>query len=191
MVTAKGSCMILLIHPPVAKPCEPPGGIGKLYGALKAHGVKCRVLDANLEGLLHLLHQPTPSSDTWGIRSSRNLLSHLTLLKNRQGYHQIDRYKRAVMDLNHLLEMKGRNIGLRVGLSDYEDRKLSPVRSADLIRSAERPEKNPFYPYFHRRLPGLLERQGSSLVGLSVNYLSQALTAFAMIGFLRRECAGV
>ena len=183
--------MMLLIHPPVAKPCEPPGGIGKLYGALKAHGVKCRVLDANLEGLLHLLHQPTPSPDTWGIRSSRNLLSHLNLLKNRQGYHQIDRYKRAVMDLNYLLELNGRTVGVRPGLADYEDRELSPVRSADLIRSAERPEKNPFYPYFHRRLPGLLEREGSSLVGLSVNYLSQALTAFAMIGFLRRECAGV
>lgn len=183
--------MTLLIHPPVAKPCEPPGGIGKLYGALKAHGVKCRVLDANLEGLLHLLHQPTPASDRWGIRSSRNLLSHLNLLKNRQGYHQIDRYKRAVMDLNHLLELKGRTAEVRPGLADYEDKELSAVRSADLIRSAERPEKNPFYPYFHHRLPGLLEREGSSLIGFSVNYLSQALTAFAMIGFLRRECAGV
>ena len=43
---------MLLIFPPVAKPCEPPAGIAKLAGALKAHGVPCTVLDANLEGML-------------------------------------------------------------------------------------------------------------------------------------------
>ena len=125
--------MMLLIHPPVAKPCEPPGGIGKLYGALKAHGVKCRVLDANLEGLLHLLDHLETSADTWGKRASRHLLSHLQLLRSPEGYRQIDRYTRAVRDLNHLLELKGRAQGVRLGLADYEDRELSPVKSADLI----------------------------------------------------------
>ena len=180
--------MMLLIHPPVAKPCEPPGGIGKLYGALKAHGVKCRVLDANLEGLLHLLYHSETSQDTWGKRASRHLFNHLHLLKNREGHPQIDRYKRAVMDLNHLLELKGRADEVRLGLADYEDKELSPVKSTDLLRSAARPEHNPFFPYFSHRLLELLEREGESIVGFSLNYLSQALCAFAMIGFLRREC---
>ncbi len=186
---------MILIHPPVTKPCEPPGGIGKLYGALLHHGVKCRVLDANLEGLLHLLALPESSSktsiNTWGLRASRNLQNHLHLLRNWQGYHQTDRYKRAVTDLNHLLELRTRAIGIHLGLADYEDKDLSPVKSSDLMRCAERPGKNPFYSYFHRRLLELLETEGTSIVGFSLNYLSQALCTFAMIGFLRQECPGL
>jgi hypothetical protein len=191
---------MLLIHPPVTKPCEPPGGIAKLYGALSHHGVECRVLDCNIEGLLHLLtHSETPDenideiqTDTWGIRASRNLQNHLRLLRSRQGYHQkIDRYKRAVRDLNHVLESKARSKGITLGLADYEDRGLSPVRSGDLVRSAEKPEKNPFYPYFHHRLLELSESGGDPIVGFSLNYLSQALCTFAMIGFLRREVPGL
>ena len=44
-----------MIHPPVAKACEPPGGIARLTGCLREHGVGCTVLDANLEGQLALL----------------------------------------------------------------------------------------------------------------------------------------
>ena len=190
---------MLLIHPPVTKPCEPPGGIGKLYGALSHHGVKCKVLDCNIEGFLHLLtHSETPGerideiqTDTWGMRASRNLQNHLRLLRNRPGYHQIDRYKRAVRDLNHVLESKTRPEGITLGLANYEDRGLSPVRSSDLIQSAEKPEKNPFYPYFHHRLLELSESGGNPIVGFSLNYLSQALCTFAMIGFLRREVPGL
>ncbi|OGP91264.1 MAG: radical SAM protein [Deltaproteobacteria bacterium RBG_16_48_10] len=182
---------MILIHPPVTKPCEPPGGIGKLYGALSHHRVKCGVLDVNLEALLHLLAQPKTLMDTWGTRASRHLLKHLALLKSGQGYLQMDRYKRAVKDLNHLLELKTCTMGINLGLADYEDKELSPVKSRDLIRSAEKPEKNPFYPYFHHRLLSFLEREGGSIVGFSVNYLSQALSTFAMMGFLRRECPGI
>ena len=57
---------MLPIHPPVAKPCEPPAGIAKLCGALSSHEVAVDVLDANLEGLLSLLRDPVlPSPDTW------------------------------------------------------------------------------------------------------------------------------
>ena len=186
---------MLLVHPPVAKPCEPPGGIGRLYGALTQHGVKCTVLDANIEGILYLLNHPETAAgtltDTWGIRASRHLQGHLRLLRSRQGYQKIDRYKRAVLDLNHLLNSRARAAGVSLRLADYEDGELSPVKSADLIRSAEKPEKNIFYPYFSHRLKELLEKGGDSIVGLSVNFLSQALPAFAMIGFLRREFPGL
>ncbi len=189
---------MLLVHPPVAKPCEPPGGLGRLYGALSRHGIRCGVLDANLEGLLHLL-RPEPSrdfqrdsrGDTWDRRALRSLSNHLALLRGPRGYDRIDRYKRAVMDLNHLLELGARPSGVRLGLADYQDNELSPVKSVDLIRSAERPEKNPFYSYFCRRLPEELDRLGASLVGLSLNFLSQALSTFAMMGCLRRERPGL
>jgi hypothetical protein len=65
------------------------------------------------------------------------------------------------------------------------------VRSGDLIAAAEKPELNPFYPYFSRRLEGLLGESQPSMVGFSLNYLSQALCTFAMIGFLKKACPAI
>ena len=48
---------ILLIHPPVAKPGEPPAGIALLAAALLARQVPCTLLDANLEAQLALIGQ--------------------------------------------------------------------------------------------------------------------------------------
>ncbi|HAM50852.1 MAG TPA: radical SAM protein, partial [Nitrospiraceae bacterium] len=64
---------------------------------------------------------------------------------------------------------------------------LSPVRSGDLLTASEQPEQNPFYPYFRSRLERLFRDKEPSAVGISLNYLSQALCAFAMMGFIRRE----
>ena len=61
------------------------------------------------------------------------------------------------------------------------------MRSADLLRSAEEPETDPFFPYFSRRLREMLEREEPSIAGVSLNFLNQALCAFAMLGFLRQE----
>ena len=182
---------MLLVHPPVVKPCEPPAGIASLSTILNHYGVRCSVLDSNLEGLLYLLRSPQASSDTWTNRASRNLSRHLTLLRSWTGYHRFDRYGRAVMDLNRLLQMSTFSKGARLGLGNYEDKELLPLKSRDLIRAGENPEENPFYPYFRERLLECLEQEQPSIVGLSLNYLSQALCTFAMIGFLRRECPGL
>ncbi len=190
-LTLAQKLMILLIHPPVAKPCEPPAGIGRLCGALSRHGVGYRVLDANSEGLFSLLKVPPVSLDTWTRRAFRHLPEHLTSLRCWHAYEESGRYRRAIKDLNHLLEIAGRSWKGRLGLANYEHEKLSPVRSADLLKAAERPEDNPFYPYFRRRLTELLEREEPSFAGFSLNYLNQALCTFAMIGFLRRDWPGV
>jgi radical SAM superfamily enzyme YgiQ (UPF0313 family) len=76
-------------------------------------------------------------------------------------------------------------------LTNYQHEELSPVRSTDLIRAAENPADNPFYPYFKKRLTELLKSEQPSVIGFSLNYLSQALCTFAMIGFLRWECPRV
>jgi radical SAM superfamily enzyme YgiQ (UPF0313 family) len=183
--------MILLIHPPVTKPCEPPAGIAKLCGALDHHRVAYGVLDANLEGLLSLLRNEVLAPDTWTQRASRHLSRHLCSLKDWKTYGRFDRYKRAVSDLNRLLDRAAHPSGVRLGLANFEHDALSPLRSEDLIRAAERPEGNPFYPYFRKRLGDLLESENPSMIGLSLNYLSQALCTFAMIGFLRQEAPGV
>ncbi len=178
---------MLLIHPPVTRPCEPPAGIAKLCGALRHHAINCSALDANLEGLFSILKTPPVAMDTWTKRASHHAPGHLALLKNWDGYKNAARYRRAIKDLNRILEMAVRPKHARLGLANYEHEMLSPVRSADLIRSAEHPEDNPFYPYFKKRLTDLLKNNQASMIGFSLNYLSQALSTFAMLGFLRQE----
>ncbi len=181
---------MILIHPPVAKPCEPPGGIARLSGALTAHGIKHKLLDANLEALLYTLQNIAPSfnslPDKWTSRSLHNITDNLTAIKDQLIYKNIDRYKRAVIDLNHAVEIAVNNNSI-VSLADFRHKELSPLRSADLIRAAENPEKNPYYPYFMERLPGVIQQESSPVVGFSLNYLSQAICTFAMIGFLKQQ----
>lgn len=181
---------ILLIHPPVAKACEAPGGPARLAGALLRYGVVCRIWDANIEGQLALLNRSakecTGSTDTWTRRAATHLADHLASLRSQGFYACPDRYRRSVADLNRLLAVAGRPFGVRLSLTDYEAT-LSPLRSADLLQSAAEPEANPFYAWFQERIPEVLAETDVSHVGFSVNYLSQALTAFAMIGFLRRK----
>ena len=96
---------MILIHPPVAKPCEPPGGIAKLAGALEHHGVKHTVLDANLEGLLGLILGPATATDRWTVRAFRSRHQHLAALRRPSIYCTPARYRRAVSDINRLAEM--------------------------------------------------------------------------------------
>jgi Radical SAM superfamily len=185
--------MILLIYPPVAKPSEPPAGIARLSGLLARHGVEHSLLDANLEGLLYLLGRPVPSetvSDVWSRRALRNRGSNLASLREPGLYDNIDRYRRVVKDISRVLD-KVSPSAVSVGLVNYDDRGLSPVNSADLLTAAERPEMNPFYPNFRARLKELFLKDEFQTVGISLNYLSQALSAFSMMGFIRREFPGV
>ena len=176
---------ICLIHPPVAKPSEPPAGVARLAGALQSHGVACSVVDANLEGLLDVLHQDHRGRDTWSMRAHRHLDRHLTALRSAETCRHPDQYRRAVADINRLLELAGKGQSIRIGLANYEDQTLSPVRSDHLIRAAQNPDRNPFYTYYQRELIPHLISSSPSIVGISINYLSQALCAFALIGMLR------
>ncbi len=186
--------MILFIHPPVAKPAEPPAGIARLSGLLVNRGIKHRVLDANLEGLLHLLgsSQRLPcSDDAWTRRAFRRRDHNLASIKDPSLYRLLDRYKRTVMDLSRVLEVASAPYRADVGPANYQHESLSPLRSGDLIFAAEWPELNPFYPYFEARLTDLMNDYRPRFIGFSLNYLSQALCAFAMIGFVKRQFPGV
>ncbi len=181
--------MVLLIHPPVSKPCEPPAGIARLSGFLGRAGIEHRLLDANIEGLLCLARTPLlpgQGRDTWTKRAVRNLERNLASLKEPDLYRNIGRYRRAVRDLERVLA-RGAQAGTSVGLANFSQQGLSPVRSRDLLFAAEHPEHNPFYPYFRARFLSLFRRREPRVAGFSVNYLSQALCAFSMAGFLRRE----
>ncbi len=204
---------MLLISPPIGKPCEPPAGIAKLAGALYTHGISCCVLDANLEGLLYLLEQPQTASDIWTRRAVRNISKNIAAIRDPRTYIFFDRYSRAVKDVNRVLAVSAKDSGAIVGLADYQHRRLSPLRIADLIHAADHPEQNPFYYYFSKRLHEILEKKSSTrrreerecnhdarendnqrskhFIGFSLNYLSQALCTFAMIGYIRKEFPGL
>lgn len=182
---------ILLIHPPTVKACEAPGGPARLGATLLRHGISCRIWDANIEGQLALLERSAENSlettDPWTRRAARHLADHIASLRSWELYANPDRYRRAVADVNRLLAVAARPYGVRLSLSDYEADSLSPVRSADLLHAAEAPETNPFHFWFRGRLSEILSETDVSHIGLSVSYLSQALTAFALIGLIRRE----
>jgi hypothetical protein len=186
---------MLLIYPPVSKPCEPPAGVAGLSGALRSHGVRHTVFDANLEGLLCLAGAAVAGRatglDTWTSRALRNCAGNIRSLRDMRLYRSADRYRRAVKDLNRVLERSVDVSRFTLGLANYQDCRLSPVRSRDLLAAAEAPEANPFYPFFSRRLEALIAEKQPRVVGFSINYLSQALCAFAMMGFIRRAFPGL
>ena len=176
---------MLLIHPPVSKPGEPPAGLARLLFALKAGGVPCRVWDANLAGISYLLEQPVAANDTWTRRAAANIRKNRAAFGSPAICENLDRYKRAVMDINRLLQAAGRQAGGHITLANYTDAEFSPVSSSDLLQAAAAFHKNPFYPFFKRRLPGMVNDSNPRIIGFSVNFMSQAVCAFAMAGFIR------
>ncbi len=182
---------MLLIYPPLAKACEAPAGIANLAGVLHGHGLACTLLDANLKGQLFLLGQHLSANDTWTKRAKKALPNNLTQLRDPEIYAHPARYQRAVADINRVLEQVGLTRQLNLNLANYQDSALSPLKSEDLVRSAGHPEDNIFYPWFAEHLPRLIEATNPKMVGLSLNYLSQAPTTFAMIGFLKRIAPGL
>lgn len=177
----------VLISAPVAKPCEMPAGIARLAGALESCNHPCTVIDMNMEGMLWLLGEAKPGRDTWSARAGRGLARNLDALRDQKTYLNLDRYKRCVTDINRMLN-RGQSGDTRISLSDYEDRCLSPLRTSDLLEAAGHPEDNPFYAYFSARIREILAGGDPLFIGFSLTYLSQALTTFAAIGFVRAEC---
>ncbi|HDS15095.1 MAG TPA: radical SAM protein [Proteobacteria bacterium] len=102
-------------------------------------------------------------------------------------YRNLDRYKRALADVNRVLERAGQTRGLTLSLANYQARELSPLRSADLKQAAENFSANIYYPFFKLRLAALVEENQAPVIGFSLNFLSQALPVFAMIGFCRQR----
>lgn len=178
---------MLLVHPPHAKACEPPAGITRLAGALRGNNQDCTLWDANLEAQLYLLKQHQEPVDTWSRRAWKNVGTNLEKLRSPQLYENSDRYHRAVIDVNRALSQSIKQPGITLSLANYQDEALSPLRSEDLLQAAKEYTGSPFFPFFQNRLPELLDETGGKWIGISLNYLSQALPTFALIGFLKHR----
>jgi len=179
--------MLLLINPPVTKPSEPPQGLAKLAGALRRRNIEATLWDANLGGLDFLLDQPPTQKDKWTVQAWTQAAQWRQMLRSPQGYENLDRYSTAIRHLNRILSVNSRPADARVGLADYQHDRWNPARSADLLAAVAQPEANPFTQYLDSHLDTIAEKDRPDCVGVSINYLSQALTAFALIGLIRRR----
>ena len=177
---------ILLIHPPMAKAGEPPAGITALAGCLRAHGVDCTLVDANLEAQLWLLALAKDPVDTWSIRALKHRQANLIALRQPATYGNVDRYQRAVRDCNRVLELAAASRPeLTISLANYEDSSLDPLASEDLLKATVEYRHNLFFPWFEQHLAAKIEAASPQYIGISLCYLSQALCSFSLIGFLR------
>lgn len=178
---------MLLIFPPLAKACEPPAGITRIAGFLRGNNQQCQIWDANLEGQLYLLGLKQSPVDTWSKRAWKNVQSNLQLLRSSVLYENNDRYQRAVRDLNRAISQSCNASVANINLADYQDAQLSIHQSQDLLQASEEYRDNIFFPFFQERLSDLLAGDDHQVVGISLNYLSQALSAFALAGFLKKQ----
>ena len=181
---------LLLIYPPLAKNCEPPAGIARIAGYLRGNGVSCATVDANRLGLDYLLELDFNKTDTWSARAAKNLENNLAGLQDHYFYTNFDRYKRAVYDVNRVLARVGEAWGLTLSLADCHD-VFSPQQSADLLKAARQYRENIFYPFFKKIISPIIVNEEPDHVGISICYLSQAVAAFALIGFIRAEFPGL
>jgi len=178
---------MLLIFPPVAKPCEPPAGVALLSAALKSQGMDCKVYDANADGLLYLIDSVTrdQAQDSWTQRALKHRQTLLEDLNDPQLYRNMDRYHQRVYDLNRLLSISCDQTRFRITLSDYSDSKLSSVDTKGLLKSAETYRENPFYPFFEEKVRPVIQSWDDPWIGISMCYLNQALVSFALAGWIR------
>ncbi len=182
---------MLLVYPPGARTTEPPLGIARIAGALDAAGVPVRCLDLSAEGVRHLLGAAPETRDPGEALAWRRRLRDFDALRDIATYGSRDRAARAVRGLEACMLAASRPFGVEAGLADYRDGRRSPHRRADLLDAARSFASNPYYPLFSKRLAEELDATGADTVGLSLCYLSQALTAFAIAGFLKAERPGV
>ncbi|MBB6480333.1 B12-binding domain-containing radical SAM protein [Spirochaeta isovalerica] len=177
---------MLLIHPPQARNCEPPIALVHLAGALRAAGEPVIMIDGSLEGYIWLTEQPR--ADGEDRHAARVYGKRDKILSFPGTIASLDNYKRQIHEIK-LLASSSRPVsagGIRISPADYDDPLLNPLRSKDLIKSWENPEENLFYPWFRERLAPLLEKNGQSAVGISISYLSQALTGLAICGWIKK-----
>lgn len=176
---------MLLIFPPAAKACEPPAGLGYLSGFLNFNEIKHSLLDLNLEALLTITRNPISCQDKWSQRASNNLERHIESLQQSETFTNYSRYERAVNDINRLLQINTPD-HINLTLANYEDQ-LSPTSSRDLLQSFHQPENNIFFPIFSTRLEKLFNKKRFDTVGISLNYLSQAICTFSIAGYIKKH----
>jgi hypothetical protein len=184
---------LLLIHPPAAKPAEPPLGVAVLLAELRSRGIPAAAIDANIDAYLFLLEEGRLAGSAAGEaatalrRSVRNVSRSLAFLRSPEAAASFPRYVSAVRHVDGALAAwKGTDGDERLSLGDYVHGALSPFSPADLERVASGKATTLFRPYFLESLLPRVAARSPGLIGLSVNYRHQVLPAFELAGMLKR-----
>lgn len=181
---------ILLVYPPFARPSEPPLGLATVAGALKRAGVEYEVLDLNAEAFHVLLCPDFPSpkpSDTFSRRSLNRLQDYVHKLCSPAILNQPKQYASAVSHIQRALWLRTAGLGgPRVTLTDCKHPKLSPLSSQDLCRMALERSMGPVGEWLEKRLIQHLLSRKTRCLGISLQYLSQALPAMALAGAVKQ-----
>lgn len=203
---------MLLVHPPSVRTVSPPLALARLAAFLRARGVETRSLDLAREGLDWLLGLGEASGaerdggneegqkarrgnrrgdgaessdrDRAGRERSRER-RFLESLYEARTYADASRHARAVIGANRALKRISAPLGGEAGLADYREAARSPLRSADLVDAARRWRTSPWAAFYERRIPEALDGFDARSVGVSIGFLSQALPAMALAGYLR------
>jgi len=136
---------------------------------------------------MYLLDSEIPVNDTWSRRAAKNRHRHFARLKETATYDNPDKYTRAVADINRFLENCGHASNVQLSLANYQDPDLSPLKSGDLLQQSRNFQENIYFPFFRKRLPEEIAETTPTHIGISLNYLSQALCTFAILGYLKKE----
>ncbi|MBP2677859.1 MAG: radical protein [Deltaproteobacteria bacterium] len=189
---------LLLIHPPAARPAEPPLGTAVLLSHLRRKGATAEAIDANLEAHLYLLDGDRlaaaagPAPATALHRAVKNVPRALSFLRSPAAAASFPRYTSAARHLNTALSAyRGAGGSERWTLGDYVHGALSEFSVRDLSRAASGEEGTVFSGYFRDALLPRVVRMRPRGVAVSVNYRHQVLPAFELAGLLRRRLPGV
>lgn len=169
---------MLLLFPPVAKSCEPPGGLPILGGALKAHGVQYKIVDMNYESTNFLL-------DRYFLKFPKKEHNR-NLIQTTGAYKNFDTYIKVLNELTTGLN-DSTDDNTSMTLANYMSREFDSLKSQDLLNAAKEYKRNPFYEYYKNRLPELLNEHNTDVIGISLQYLNQAVCTFALIGFIKNN----
>jgi hypothetical protein len=176
---------MLFIYPPSVRSSEPPLGIARLAGFLRSHGREARCIDLCQEGIEFILELEAAADDTWTRGAMRRRELAAKTLRDINSYGSPQRYGRAVGDLNRAMRAASRGANAEASLADYREFERSPLLKDDLVDSAREYRANVFYPLFESRVGPELETSRDGIVGISICYLSQALCAFAIVGYIK------
>lgn len=182
---------ILLIFPPVSKPCEPPASLGTLSGCLLKNNIEYEVLDLNLECFYYLIEKQVEYVNNFEKRAVKNSMRNLKNIKNIDTYKSNDKYRKSVFELNKKIKMGFDNEKFSISFGDFNDLNLNVFSVDDLKLVIEKPELNPFFNYFSKRIDYFINELKCNSIGISMNYLSQAFSSFAVIGYIRKKFKNV
>src|SRR3990172_6738141 len=189
---------LLLIHPPAARPAEPPLGTAVLLSHLRREGAAAEAIDANLEAYLYLLDgirlaaSSGPAPTTALHRAMKNVPRALSFLRSPEAGRSFSRYTAAARHLNTALSAyRGVSGRERWTLGDYVHGDLSGFSSLDLSLAASGKAETVFSGYFRDALLPRVDRMRPRGIAISVNYRHQVLPAFELAGLLRRRLPGV